>query len=796
MRPAAAPSLPCVLLLLSALAAGADEAPRASLGQSFDAELLRDLPAHRLWSLLEIADATAIVDRIENGGLYTGESQRFAAHGASWTQVSYRLDGLDVTDPWGGTPLHLPDLQALAGVDLLTGAAPARLGGAGPVVDLALRPPGRAWGGTLAVQALPGGLQSTSPGPAPAIASFQSLRRLTFQVQGPLTPERLSLLVAGAARSAERLEREEASPLEGHERSLLAHLVWTPNADEERRLLAVLQGARHPYAGRARFAGPEAPRQDDRFLNLQASWSRRGASPWTARAGYARGSFSPQAGEGVGVVERLRDGPVPLLFEADGTRERWTLAASLQPFAERPFPALRGLEVGLEAGGARSETRGTEERRLTPETVNGAAARLWDYGWAPGGSHIRTLDVAAYASDTLQYRALSLEAGLRLEVTEGSAEGGDRIRWARALPRLSTRLRLLGEDRLVLRAGYAEYRHRLPHFLLAHGDPGARQGLVYRWEDANANGLFETGEQGPLVARVGPGGGHSTIDDGLRPPSTREFTLGLEGRLAAGWTATFTGVSRRERDLVGAVNVGAPESAYDVTLLPDPNKDILGPQDDHLLPIYDRRPETFGQDAFLLTNLDGNMLHEGVELLLRGQVGERLRVLFAATASRSEGPAGNPGFRVFENDHGVTGDQLTPNATTSERGRLFFDRAYTLNLLGTYRAGRGTRLGLAARYQDGQPFSRLVIPAELRQGPEPVSAQPERSRFTFTLTLDARLEQGIRVGRARLAAAAEVLNLLGTSNEVEEDVVTGPAYRTVTAVQPPRAVLLELRAEF
>jgi hypothetical protein len=190
------------------------------------------------------------------------------------------------------------------------------------------------------------------------------------------------------------------------------------------------------------------------------------------------------------------------------------------------------------------------------------------------------------------------------------------------------------------------------------------------------------------------------------------------------------------------------------------------------------------------------MLHEGVELLLRGRVGERLRMLFAATASRSEGPAGNPGFRSFENDHGVTGDQLTPNATTSERGRLFFDRAYTLNLLGTYRTPWDSRLGLAARYQDGQPFSRLVIPAELRQGPEPVSAQPERSRFTFTLTLDARVEQGFRVGRARLGAAAEVLNLLGTSNEVEEDVVTGERYRTVTAVQPPRAVLLELRAEF
>jgi hypothetical protein len=784
-------------LVLSAATLAADEAPRLSLGQSFDAELLRDLPVHRLWSLLEVADATAIVDRIENGGLYTGEAQRFSVHGASWTQATFRLEGLDLTDPWGGAPLHLPDLRALAVADLVTGAAPARLGGAGPVVDLALRRPGASWSGELAVQALPGGRQAQGEGTAPAIARFESLRRATFQLQGPLIAERVSLLVAGAVRSVERLEREETSPLEGRERSLVTQLVWTPSEGEERRLLAALQAARHPYSGRARLAGAAPAGQDDRFLNLQASWSRRGGSPWAVRAGYARGSFSPETEEeGAAVVERLRDGPVPLLFEGNGTRDRWALAASLQPFAERPARALQGLELGVEASRARSATRSAETRRLTPERVDGVAARVWDYGWAAGGSDISTFDGAAFASDRVQYRALGLEAGLRLELTRGSAAGGDRVRWTRLMPRLSSRLRLLGADRLALRAGYAEYRHRLPHFLLAHGDPGARQGLVYRWQDTNANGLFEAGEQGPLIARAGPGGERSTIDDGLRPPSTREMTVGFEATLAAGWTASLIGVSRREDDLVGARNVGAPESAYDLILLPDPNKDLLGPQDDHLLPIYDRRPETFGEDRYVLTNVPGNMLHEGVEILVRGRVGERLRVLFAGTASRSEGPAGNPGFRTGENDHGVVGEQLSPNATTSERGRLFFDRAYTLNLLGTWRTQRDTRLGFAARYQDGQPFSRLVIPTGLRQGPEPVSAQPERSRFTFTFTLDARLEQGIRVGRTRLGVGAEVLNVLGTSNEVEEDVVTGARYRTVTAVQPPRAVLLELRAEF
>ena len=71
-----------------------------------------------------------------------------------------------------------------------------------------------------------------------------------------------------------------------------------------------------------------------------------------------------------------------------------------------------------------------------------------------------------------------------------------------------------------------------------------------------------------------------------------------------------------------------------------------------------------------------------------------------------------------------------------------------------------------------------------------------RSRFAYTLTLDARAEQGIDVGRARLSAVVEGFNLLGTAHEVEEDVLTGPAFRTPTARQPPRALRLGLRLDF
>jgi hypothetical protein len=318
------------------------------------------------------------------------------------------------------------------------------------------------------------------------------------------------------------------------------------------------------------------------------------------------------------------------------------------------------------------------------------------------------------------------------------------------------------------------------------------------------------------VSRVGPGGDVATIDPALRPPRTREFVAGLELSPGRGWLVRATGFDRRETDLLESVDVGVPVSGYTVRYLPDPAGDILGPQDDQLLPVYDRKPETFGLDRYLLTNPAGHTgRHRGVELRLEKTLG-RLALLLGGTASMTETAGANRGFRVTENDQGLTGELFDdPNADTHASGRSFFDRAYTLKMGAAYRVPGEWLIGLAVRYQDGQPFSRLVVVPDLAQGPEIVQATPRGQvtasgatdaegryvvpsghRFTYTLTVDVRVEKGFDLRGRRLALRAEAFNLLGMDNEVEEDPLSGPAFRTPTAVQPPRAVRFGARLDF
>jgi hypothetical protein len=169
-----------------------------------------------------------------------------------------------------------------------------------------------------------------------------------------------------------------------------------------------------------------------------------------------------------------------------------------------------------------------------------------------------------------------------------------------------------------------------------------------------------------------------------------------------------------------------------------------------------------------------------------------------ASLTEAEGPAAAIGFLPTENDHEVIGRALVdPNASINLRGQLFPDRSHVVKLAGIYRFGAGVRLGVIARYQDGQPFARIVIAPNLTQGPTMARAYVNGgSAFTYIGTLDVRLQKTFAVGRSQIDAGVDIYNLPGLGNEVSEYVVSGPDFRKPTALQPPLTVLAGARVRF
>src|SRR5436190_2490411 len=89
---------------LAAAAADAQDAPafrdRPPLGAEITVDPLGTLPSSaNLFALLDTIVPDVIADRIDAGGTAAGAPSLVGAHGSSWTQTTFRVGDVDITNP-------------------------------------------------------------------------------------------------------------------------------------------------------------------------------------------------------------------------------------------------------------------------------------------------------------------------------------------------------------------------------------------------------------------------------------------------------------------------------------------------------------------------------------------------------------------------------------------------------------------------------------------------------------------------------------------------------------------------
>ena len=512
--------------------------------------------------------------------------------------------------------------------------------------------------------------------------------------------------------------------------------------------------------------------------------------------GFQRGEFTPEIGNPTGgTVDRVTDGLVPAPA-ASAVSSEWQINGLIAPRMFSLGSSSHEMRFGV-SGSRATTTTDVLALPTVAEQVAGIAARVWLPNAGTSGSHRTRLLGAAYIADRITLgSSLSIDAGVRADFATGSAEGAaEDIRWRTVSPRGSFHW---NRGALSIFGGAGLYSEPLTLARLGFGDPGETVTDVYRWHDLNDDRRYGHGEQGVLVSRRGWGQPVASIDPQLRAPRTFERTLGLELRYKQALTFRSAIIYRDQTELLASINTGVPASSYRVFQVLDPFTDWDGPDDDQLLAIYDRLPSSFGKDAYLLTNPDGDKAtYEGLEFTWNLTT-RRLLALFGVTAYRTRMWSGHIGFGPLENDHGIIGERLeNPNAQPVVQGSYFFDRSYVAKLSASYRAPAGIRLAFSARYQDGQPFSRIVVAPDLAGGAEMIHAyRIGRTRFTYTLTLDVRIAKDFSIGGRRSSVYVDVFNATRHLNEVEEDVLTTPSFRRSTAMQPPLAARVGFRIGF
>ncbi|HVH25449.1 MAG TPA: hypothetical protein VM818_01775 [Vicinamibacterales bacterium] len=773
---------------------------RQPLGSVFTIDSLTDLPSgSSIFSLLDSSVPELISDRVDAGGLTIGDPPHFGAHGSSWTQTMYRIGDVDISDPRAtGTPLMLPGMLWWDRMDVATAAMPFELNAAGPVVTLVPRRPTASWTRSVEVVGAPGALLSrTALTTPPAIARLNGWTSAKLAASGPVVPGRFGLALAAELTSSAHFQRSDPTVLSDKLGSVFSHLVISPSPRDEIRVLGWFQRTRSPFAHRAAFDQPAAAERAT-SIHVQSEWERprNEHSLWKGLASFSsRRRTTDLVPVETIVTERLYEGPVQDLLAPFGTDKAWQVGGKIKPvsWARRHTP-----EGGLMFSGGSSRTQIPFQVRVG-ELVQGVPARAWEYS-APATSSTRhQITVSAYAADTVAlHPRVTIDGGLRFELVHAAAATNPQsVSWHDWFPTMGVRWQIRSASRLALLTRFNRYGYRLPLDVLAVGDASSPTANVYRWEAGAPDP--HVGQLGVLVSRVGPGTAgdptFSAIDPRLERPYVNELTIGLESRPSEKTVFRFNVIVRHEGQLLGLVNTGVLTSDYFPVTLIDPGVDHGSGQ---TLIAFDRPPSVFGQDQYLLTNPAGHHATFASGEFTYLTTIDKLHLMAGATAGRSEETSANRGFLASENDHGLIGEVFTdPNAATNARGRPFTERGYTIKTAGTYRFTDKVRLGVAARYQDGQHFARLVIVPDLNQGPEAIRAFVNgKTRFTYTLTLDARLQKAFDVRGRRLTAVFDVFNALNTGKEIEEFAVTGPLSRTVSAVQPPRSIHVGFKFAF
>jgi hypothetical protein len=734
---------------------------------------------------------------MDTGGIGLGHSALFGGRGASWTSNSLTFGDIRLLAPnlAGLIPIN-PDMSAVSAVSVTSGLAQIEADTPGVVVALTPKRPGGARRGSFEASFTEPKMVDTKALPtAPAIARISTWREVGGQISLPVG-SRTGLLLSVAGARSEFFERNLPDVWRSESASLFGHLVSHQSDRDQLRVIAAAQRVKYPFEHRRQFAD-RAVLERGTFLQTGAAWDRiTGGTQTTASISFQRSAFTPEVGNPVGgTVDRVTDGLVPSPAASTISSE-WQLNGSIAP---RMFAlGSSSHEIRLGVSGRRA-TAATDVLALptVAEQVAGIAARVWLPNAGTPGSHRTRLHGAAYLGDRMTLgSSLSIDAGVRADFASGSADGAPQdINWRTVSPRGSFQW---NRGALSIFGGAGLYSEPLTLARLAFGDPGETVTDVYRWHDVNNDRRYDTGERGVLVSRKGWGQSVASIDPQLRAPRTFERTVGLELRYRQALTFRSAAIWRDQTDLLASVNTGVPAASYRLFYVPDQYTDWDGPDDDQPLAIYDRLPASFGKDAYLLTNPDGEQAtYEGVEFTWNLTT-RRLVALFGVTAYRTRMWSGHLGFNPLENDHGIIGERLEqPNAQPVVQGSYIFDRSYVAKLSASYRAPGDIRLAFSARYQDGQPFSRIVVAPDLAGGAEMIHAyRIGRTRFTYTLTLDVRIAKDFSIAGRRSSVHLDVFNATRHLNEVEEDVLTTPSFRRSTAMQPPLAARVGFRIRF
>ena len=338
-----------------------------------------------------------------------------------------------------------------------------------------------------------------------------------------------------------------------------------------------------------------------------------------------------------------------------------------------------------------------------------------------------------------------------------------------------------GNKRNVLKSSYGRYYHNMSRNIPMIVNPNdAPQWRRYVWNDLNGDRVYEPGEEGQLLGTRG-GVASGSLGPDLQAPYTDEVTVFFEREVARNFGVRTGFVMKRNTNLTQTVNSLYPYSAFNIpTDVVDPGSDgVTGTADDGVLHLFNLQPNLIGQVSNLVISPSNWVTsYYTWEFVANRRLSGRWSMLGSLSIT-------------WRNDFNAY--RANPNMPPQSD-----ELPVTMARLGaTFDAGWGLHVSPLVRYQQGDPWAR-VVSARLNYGSANVLAEPMGTRrLDDSLVFDARVERQVRLPRqTSLGLFFDLFNIANQNTAFTIVTTTGSSFMRPQSIMAPRVVRIGAKFTF